>query len=79
MSPIRLVPPHCPAAQLADRLDASGVDDRCERACILALVAGGVRAAIVAAGLDEAMAELRRRRAERAGGAAASLAGRVAA
>ncbi|TDR94173.1 hypothetical protein [Enterovirga rhinocerotis] len=58
---------------LADRLDASLADPADERACILVLIEGGIRAAIVAAGLDEALAEVRRRRAQRTGAACAQL------
>jgi len=58
-------------ASLVDRLDWAGVDLSNERACIMALVGTGTSSVIVALGLDEALAELRRRRAAWSGAAAA--------
>jgi hypothetical protein len=64
---------------LAESLDAALTDVSCERACILALVGQGIRAAIVSAGIDEAIGEVRRCRALRDGSLAASSDVRLAA
>lgn len=79
MSQPRLNPDPSTIGGLADRLVDSPANLTCERSCILVLIEGGVRAPIVAAGLDEAMAEARRRRAAWSGTAAAQLDRRAAA
>lgn len=57
------------AGRMAARLAEVPVPLACERSCILVLVEGRFRAALIAANLDEAMAEARRRRSDVAGGA----------
>jgi hypothetical protein len=62
---------HSTVADLADVLDALGADPANAQACILALIGNRIRAVVVAAGIDEALAEVRRRRAKPDGGASA--------